>query len=157
MTQQEAAAALEAFKSNLTLSGKWTEESEVYYDLYEERLSKEVCDTIIAVLQSAAHPETPADAQGREWMPIETAPRDGTFIFVAHQNENGKWSRYIAFYAPERTLPLGEDNFIDCDGDDEFAPAGFYTDTSDEERVTSCDPTHWMPLPAAPQTAMEGE
>lgn len=86
-----------------------------------------------------------------EWLPIESAPKDGTQILAAVKNDSGKWWRYIAFYAPYGTLPNGEDNYIDDDS--EFAPEGWYHDTSDEERVNLFLPTHWMPLPLPPTTA----
>lgn len=85
-----------------------------------------------------------------EWFPIETAPRDGTKILAAVKNTLGKWRRHIAFYAPEGTLPNGEDNYLDDDS--EWAPEGWYHDTSDEERVNLFLPTHWQPLPLPPAT-----
>lgn len=88
--------------------GKWA---------YEEitRLRQQV-----ATLAYAA-----GQASKQEWQPIETAPRDGTAVFVSligsdiphpARFENGEWRMTWDRYA-----------LSDLDG-----------------------PTHWMPLPAAP-------
>lgn len=84
------------------------------------------------------------------WRPIEGAPRDGTRILCCHE-ANGKWVRYIAFYAAARTLPFSDD-FGDDAEDDDYAPEGFYADNCEEERVESVNPTKWQPLLAPPAT-----
>jgi hypothetical protein len=60
-----------------------------------------------------------------EWQPIETAPRDGTFILVYEPSEKPKWSVMVDFYidAPEADKCCG----------------------------WLGNPTHWMPLPDPPK------
>ena len=76
-----------------------------------------------------------------EWQPIETAPMKGKFLVFG-----GEW------VAESR------------DGGDPRTPAGvvmvnrsgrpkFYVADSDEFWPWIDSPTHWMPLPAPPQTA----
>lgn len=59
-----------------------------------------------------------------EWQPIETAPKDGTDIFVA----GGKFKPMVAFW------------FRD----------GWVNVWTFEDR-TAPNPTHWMPLPEPPK------
>lgn len=75
-----------------------------------------------------------------EWQPIETAPKDGTYVLVG--NAGGAWvAGYCATYQsgfspanPWLSLFLNHDHIK--------AKAG-------ERR--SFVPTHWMPLPKAPE------
>jgi len=74
-----------------------------------------------------------------EWQPIETAPKDGTRVLIADAKnvETGQWSP--AYYS-------GTGYFVDYDegwDDDRYdAAQRFYRNGP--------QPTHWMPLPAAP-------
>jgi len=78
------------------------------------------------------------DANG--WMPIETAPKDGTAILVAGTNRNG---------APM----LGEAYWhVNPDGRDDVGfwwantdPGDYYACQIDEGALT-----HWQPLPKPP-------
>lgn len=83
--------------------------------------------SIISALQSP----TP------EWQPIETAPRDGTIILMFYP------TRYLG---PNKTI-VGK--WTKYNGgswqNDEFS----MSDTPEQ-------PTHWMPLPAAPKPDAEG-
>lgn len=89
-------------------------------------------------INSRAIPEGNVVVPG--WMPIESAPKDGTFILVA--TSDGTWiARYCGIYPsgyrpenPWESMMLNRDHM---------------------PRYCSSFPTHWMPLPAAP--APEGE
>jgi len=73
-----------------------------------------------------------------EWQPIETAPKDGTFVVVfAEKNPNGRKVRRASpvCVAAKR----GWMGWVATPGDYQVSP------------------THWLPLPAPPQTPMEGE
>lgn len=61
-----------------------------------------------------------------EWLPIETAPKDGTRI-VAMRNEKG------------RNLPA----FIHWDSEDGWCGMT----VNDEKIIAIHEPTHWFPLP----------
>lgn len=60
-----------------------------------------------------------------EWQPIETAPRDGTRI---------------------RCLVINDEFILHWEQEDDEYPAGWCDDDK-----TDWNPTHWMPLPDAPE------
>lgn len=69
------------------------------------------------------------------WRPIETAPKDGTTILMAKYHDGDRY--WIASGCIE------DQNFW-CDfADDDFVP------------FSHQNPSHWMPLPAAPQHGSE--
>ena len=72
--------------------------------------------------QLASTPLPPPDGPG--WLPIETAPKDGTHIVTAEQYKNGWW--------------FSEDWWVE-DGIDDWQFASYAS--------------HWMPLPATPPPA----
>lgn len=74
-----------------------------------------------------------------EWQPIETAPRDGTAILVCAQSDHDEWNFMAVFWC----IP-------DCH------QRGWAV-ISHGFREFSCfvSPTHWMPLPAAPEAPNE--
>lgn len=80
----------------------------------------EACDIELAKLRSAV-PQT-------SWQPIETAPRDGTWI--------------LTFTLPWAVAPA----VLQWDG------ARWWDDADEPLAGTKCEwqPTHWMPLPASP-------
>lgn len=73
---------------------------------------------------------TPAD----KWMPIESAPKDGTEILLYWQGH------MLAFDVGYWSTDIGFEAWRDSGG------VKFYT-----------DPTHWMPLPAAPEANNEAK
>lgn len=81
-----------------------------------------------------------------QWLPIESAPRDGTQVLV--------WSDelyikpYIAWWGVDQNAPEdGNEQEEWLTGDGDSWSTGYY--------YTPCNPTHWMPLPAPPQTEKE--
>jgi len=62
------------------------------------------------------------------WLPIETAPRDGTSVLL-YDSEEG----------------IGVGHWVE--GDDEFGVDRFWVAFT----TTCSSPTHWMPLPEPPQ------
>lgn len=87
-----------------------------------------------------------------QWLPIESAPKDGRAMLLGYFNGHGNW----------RTM-RGQwiEAFDDDDADEpDGANAGWYEVTVEaEDDPPNCwptKPTHWMPLPAAPDIG-EGE
>ena len=64
------------------------------------------------------------------WQPIETAPRDGTWIWCWHEEK--RWKR-----VGMRCKASG--------------PRWYYSGTGFNAEYADDAPTHWRPLPAAPQ------
>jgi hypothetical protein len=79
------------------------------------------------------------------WQPIETAPRDGRYVIVGRfgGGRDLRWVKHSRWIAASEAAGL---NFED---DPEFFEDG-WTDGSDEHDC--CYPTHWMPLPAPPES-----
>lgn len=85
------------------------------------------------------------------WQPIETAPRDGT-EFQARIPGNGE----------DNVIAWNDADFLDSEGNDcgawvftrDQEPPDCWTDgicwEVNEDGVASVRPTHWMPLPEAP-------
>lgn len=72
----------------------------------------------------------------REWQPIETAPKDGRTVIV-----NCREGRFAAYYDPYYA-----EGGMGYEGGD-----GWSESLSGEQVMTSYgSPTHWMPLPDAP-------
>lgn len=79
------------------------------------------------------------------WLPIESAPRDGTIVLVWTAvsageirgiSRSAKGHADIARYSDGRSDYLGD--WWDCCGGDYYS--------------TWCQPTHWQPLPAPPSS-----
>lgn len=96
---------------------------------------REWCELMRPGPVAVTHPSPPEGMVGG-WMPIETAPKDGTAILLGSRGGSwiGKWLPvYGSGYRPENpwsSLMLNHDHM-------------------GEKR---CKPTHWMPLPPPPTT-----
>lgn len=129
--------AFEAFAQNCPMGrysvdrkgeGYWSSHTQIMWDTWQAR--------------AALAPQPAPPSQG-QWLPIETAPKDGSYILVS--NDHGAWIAHWApiatsgyrFYRPWRSCMLNHDH-IDLS-------------------VRHLPPTKWMPLPAAPtQPPAEG-
>lgn len=80
------------------------------------------------------------------WQPIQTAPKDGTVIdlFVGGEFPG----RYADCYWGKPEHCCGEMGQY-CDSDWHSAKPGWVTDFND---FLGEEPTHWMPVPAAPRS-----
>ena len=84
------------------------------------------------------------------WQPIETAPTNGTEVLVYREDSGVFLARWIApiDFMTERELEhesLSEDAANEADW--------FYADFVQGGRLSNDGmPTHWMPLPDAPET-----
>ncbi len=70
------------------------------------------------------------------WLPIETAPKDGTWILVYEPTEDAPSCHVVRWGTPE--WGGGESTWVTM-------PLGPNPDTYDAD-----DATHWQPLPASP-------
>jgi hypothetical protein len=70
-----------------------------------------------------------------EWQPIETAPKDGTHFLASVDGD-------------VRVVAWGKTSHVPL--------YGFCLADQGVEDFDICEPTHWMPLPTAPTTQIEG-
>lgn len=93
---------------------------------------------------AAPAPQAPA------WQPIETAPKDGRKLILAYRNRNNKARTVMARW-------LTDEEAAETDADGVGLEGGWYEcidnwDDYTEVAIHEGEPSHWMPLPAAPQT-----
>ena len=80
------------------------------------------------------------------WMPIETAPKDGTEIWGYREDSGPLLVRYTS---PDAFLTDSE--LEKLDEESAFAEGWFYADFVDGGRLDGSEvPTHWQPLPPPP-------
>ena len=81
-----------------------------------------------------------------KWQPIETAPRDGTRI-LAWNSEYGQRETYMSMYSKGS---VGYERWVRGNG-----PAEIGWDWQEPMNgwAFTWKPTHWMPLPEAPETS----
>jgi len=101
---------------------------------------------------SAAPPVTDTP-QG--WQPIETAP-EMRKVMVSYVNVLGKRRCVLACYYLANSLEMHDDyaevgTYDDATGNS-YAPEGWYEEHESEHPIMrlEAEPTHWMPMPAAP-------
>jgi hypothetical protein len=117
---------------------------------YDDRFSVEYIRADVARAESAkeiAEKDAEIERLKRvtEWQPIETAPKDGTEVIVSDGRD--------VFTARYRLSNCANDEpFFAVSGDGDFFNRG--TDWNFEPDYRW--PTHWMPLPDAPNTKKEG-
>ena len=94
-------------------------------------------------MSTAPIAQGPVDVNVRGWLPIETAPQNGTYVLVS--NGSGVWvAKYKAVYqsgwkpdCPWQSMMLNHDHIPRA-----------------KQRGR---PTHWMPLPEAPNAGVTGQ
>lgn len=102
-----------------------------------------------AELIRAAH----APAAEPQWQPIETAPTDGRKLMLSYRNRNDKTRTVLARW-------VTDDEAAETDADGVGLEGGWYEcidnwDEYSQVAIHEGEPSHWMPLPAAP-TAQTG-
>jgi hypothetical protein len=142
LEERDALAARPSFDAGLEAAAKVVEE-------LGWKLSSEQCAARIRALKAAL--ASPPSGTPAGWQSIESAPKSKT-VLVGYPNKLGNWRTVKASFYPAGTLEMSEESPGYYDSDDEFAAEGWYEETETHEFVLplEVDPTHWMPLPAAP-------
>jgi hypothetical protein len=86
------------------------------------------------------------------WQPIETAPKTGRTLLLGYLNSTGKWRTVRGQWMSEAYI---SEQWEEPDD----AEPGWYETSVEADDPPNCwpiEPTHWMPLPAAP-AASNGE
>jgi hypothetical protein len=121
----------------------WGDVSKDVYDKYEAfgYVERRIVYTHPAAAQ-------PATAEVLEtWQPIETAPKTGRTLLLGYPNVLGKWRTVRGQWMSEVYIA---ENWEEPDD----AEAGWYETSVEAEDPPNCwliTPTHWMPMPAAPE------
>lgn len=118
----------------------------------EVKIAKDVA-AVAKILSGSPYPSKRSLSKAREiveylenrktdpWQPIETAPKDGTFILACVKGFTPAVAQWATDFRPE-----GEFTFLE---------SGMFAKESHwDEMIADSDPwqpTHWMPLPAAPE------
>jgi hypothetical protein len=99
---------------------------------------------VLANLNADRAIPSPGKAEAERWQPIETAPKDGTEILLTNGKTvaEGQWCDEEPYIREYRDA---DGRWIDQQESDGFEG---WMDWSGGMKP---DPTHWMPLPAAPQ------
>lgn len=85
---------------------------------------------------------------GADWLPIESAPQTGRTLLLGYWNSLGKWRTV-------RGQWMSLDHIAENWEEPDDAEAGWFETAVEADDVPNCwriEPTHWMPLPAAPGT-----
>lgn len=83
----------------------------------------------------------PAAAAPSGWLPIESANKAPTLL-LGYWNENGKWRTTRGCWFTKEQI---EDTW-----EDDEMPEGWYETPVEGDACYLIHPTHWQPLPAAP-------
>lgn len=87
-----------------------------------------------------------ADAGRAKWLPIETAPTDGRTLLLGYTNSHGNWRTLRGQWMSQDYI----DSFWE---DPDAGDPGWYETSVECDEPPNCwfvEPTHWMPLPDAP-------
>jgi hypothetical protein len=88
----------------------------------------------------------PAQQAAAGWQPISEAPKDGRTVLLGYFNSRGKWRTM-------RGQWMSEDYIAEYWEEPDDVEPGWFETVVEGDDIPNCwstEPTHWMPLPAAP-------
>ena len=116
----------------------------------ENKIWQEMVDSVNQTNQAMGNMlnEFEAKIKGNVWMPIETAPKDGSQILIFEKRVYKLDDEEIFIARWEKGTCWASNDFRDY--------IGWHIGSNDEIDCWAENPTHWMPLPAVP-TKIKGE
>jgi hypothetical protein len=104
-------------------------------------------------------PTAPAGVDERGWMPIETAPKDGTLVLLycakpidrLYTSPEAAKHYCIGYYGDGGAYHVTSGWHTIESREEVWGYGSELTGPMSETENLSCDPTHWMPLPKAPE------
>lgn len=93
-----------------------------------------------------------------EWQPIDTAPKTGRTILLGYRNSHGNWRTMRGQWFSKEAIAEEWEAIEDYDNPEELE--GWHETSVEADDVPNCwatKPTHWMPLPEAPNDQAQGE
>lgn len=132
-------------KSRAEFEEFWDSSEGLKEFLYQNDIGSEDSDFpvlfCLAALPWQAARALPADAAPSGWRTIESANKAPTLL-LGYRNEHGKWRT-------TRGCWFTKEQIVDTWEDDEM-PEGWYETPVEGETCYPINPTHWQPLPSAP-------
>jgi hypothetical protein len=108
-------------------------------ELWTSMVPSKLRAIVRAAVRAALSTHSQADQQAAQvvaqWQPIETAPKDGSRVVLANRQ-----TAHTGFWGPRH-----------------YGPNWWMVSEHVAAFSTINPPTHWMPLPAAPEAAAEGK
>lgn len=90
------------------------------------------------------------DRSALTWLSIETAPKDGTQVLLWAASWEMSWGIQIGSFCDERDCWQTSEGSV-ADNDEDFDPDAEVDEDEDFADDENLGPTHWMPLPPAPE------
>ena len=135
----EQVTQLEIAANNRSVSNN---EASALYALGAER-------SLVANLQSRL---ADAEKDAARWQPIETAPQTGRTILLGYLNSHGHWRTMRGQWFSKEEIA---ETWEEAEACEELE--GWYETSEEADDIPNCwatEPTHWMPVPKAPDCAI---
>ena len=119
-----------------------------------EGLPRELSGMWVALIEATddCHMSLTAPVAPAGWQPIETAPKTGRTILLGYFSSHGNWRTMRGQWFSAEVVA---ETFEELDHEDDPVDfEGWYETSVEADDVPNCwitEPSHWMPLPAAPE------
>lgn len=153
--REAAQAVIDDFGDAWYDAGDWKIMGDDRPPVVDEQFIEVATPTAVVGLIDALDSQTAEIARlkaAQAWQPIETAPKDGRTLLLGYYNSHGNWRTMRGQWMSETYIA----EHWEDPGDEQ---PGWFETSVEADDMPNCwriEPTHWMPLPAAPD-ALSGE